>query len=182
MPSVTEILKPWSNFDGVRQEVLEAAADRGQRVHAACHAYVMGLFDNPGEDVQGYVDGFKSWFDRSIDNVFGAEIELWGSEFSPFNGIVGHPDLIAKMKGEETLTLIDIKTPLTFIPIWNVQLSAYKALAVDNGILNIKRTVILRLNPKKNAIFTECHDPGYFNLGGFIKAYDAWKFFHNLKG
>ncbi len=182
MPRVTEILAPWSNFDGVPPEVLEAAADRGQRVHTACHAYVMGLFDNPGEDAQGYVDGFKAWFDRRVDDVFGAEIELKSqSGFDCFSGVVGHPDLIVKMKGEETLTLVDIKTPATLLRIWNVQLAAYKALSFKNGI-DIDRMAILRLKPDGKSIFTEVKDDSGHYINGFIKAYDAWKFFHNLKG
>ncbi len=182
MPTVTEILAPWSNFASVRPEILEAAADRGKRVHAACHAYVMGLFDNPGEDAQGYVDGFKAWFDRRVSEIFGAELELVAQEGYVLDGVVGHPDLIIKMKGEEKLTLIDIKTPTSLSLIWNVQLVAYRELAIENGITDIKRMAILRLKPNGKALFNEITDPGHVYMGGFIKAYDAWKFFHNLKG
>ncbi len=181
MPRVTEILAPWSNFDGVRPEVLEFAADRGKRVHAACHAYAMGLFDNPGHDVQGYVDGFKTWFDRSVVSVICAEDEFKAAKNSIIPGIIGHPDLIIKMRGEVKTTLVDIKTPSSLMPIWNVQLSAYKQLCEENTV-RIDRMAILRLKPNGKSIFTEVKDDNGHYLNGFIKAYDAWKFFHNLKG
>ena len=49
LPSVTTVLKPYSNFSMISPEVLELASDRGSLVHSLLARYATGLMIFPEE-------------------------------------------------------------------------------------------------------------------------------------
>ena len=174
-PSVTTILAPWSNFDSVPPEILAKAADRGTRVHAACHAEIKGLWAVPEIDVAPFLQSFRSWL--PYFEVIESEFELIDSTL----GYMGHPDILGRFKGDKGLTLIDLKTPIAFNPLWRAQLAAYKQLAGTNGY-KVDRTASLRLSRKgRMPILNELTGHIGVDLAGFMSALEAWKYFNSLK-
>ena len=178
MPSVTRALNPFADFSGIPPAVLAHAAERGTKVHAICAALAQGLWapDIP-EECAGYVESFQGWFESRVEAVAGCEIELVDEAI----GFEGHPDLICRLKGDERLTLVDLKTPATKNRLWVAQLAAYRHLARLAGF-DIDRVGSLRL--KKNGappIFDEYqHSERYF--AAFTSALNAYKFFSVQKG
>ena len=172
--SVTQVLSPWSDFSRVRPEVLHAAALRGTRVHAIAAAILKGHYvPQPDPDIRGYVESFRRWVDLMAPVVVAVE-PLW---VCPVLGIQGHPDLVAVLKGDYYPTLIDLKTPVTKLRTWRLQIAGYQLLAEANGI-KVARVASLRLDaggglPKFNEYST--------TLAGdrevFLAAVKTFKFF-----
>lgn len=173
-PSVTTILAPWSDFSGIRPEVLQAAAERGSKVHRACAAIASGLWaPQMPDEVSGYIESFKSWFHTAVEEVISVE-----PSFShPLYGYMGHPDMLARLKGDTGLTLVDYKTPLAQAKSWRLQLAAYAELAEANG-QNIQRVIALRLRKTGTLpVVDEYTGTLASNLATFLACLQAWRYF-----
>ena len=143
-PSVTQVLRPWSDFSRINPEVLEVAANRGQEVHAICSGIAKGLWvpDIP-ESCAGYVASFRQWFEQHVASVEFAEKELVDTTY----GFQGHPDLLVTIKGDAGGMLLDLKTPRAPALSWRPQVAAYVHLARLNGY-HVIRGGCLRLSPE----------------------------------
>lgn len=144
---VTSVLNPYTNFSGIRPEVLEYAANRGERVHNYCEAYAKGLFlAEIDEDCKNYVEAFERWFDKAVVEVLQLEIRM----NCPVMRLSGKCDMIVKIKGDDHFTMVDLKTPLSESKTYRLQTAAYVMLA--KSVLNIdcERRMCLML-PKKDA-------------------------------
>jgi hypothetical protein len=179
-PHVTQVLWSWQNFSGISPDVLEAAADRGVRVHALCAAIAKGLWlPEVPEDCQGFVSSFENWFKKAVQEVVMVEQEL----HDPVHRFTGTPDLICLIKGDKKhLTLVDIKTPLAESKTWRLQLSAYKWLAVRNNHLfplPIERIISLRLSKEgKAAKVLEYSKTANHDFAIFLSCLTAWRYFN----
>ena len=174
IPSVTEVLSPWSDFSKVRPDVLEAAAERGSMVHRACGAIAKGVWAPPvPEEYAGYVQSFSIWLRMAVEDVILVEPEL----VHPVYGYCGHPDLIVRIKGDEGFTLPDLKTPVATSPTWPPQLAGYKELAEANGY-PIQRILSVRLR-KSGTMPVIDEYTGSLNsaLAVFLSCLTAWKYF-----
>jgi len=123
-PSVTEILSPYADFSHVPADVLAAAALRGTGTHEACAGYALDLWSSVSDELRGYFDSYRAWFDRYVVEVLAVEKELVHKRW----GYIGHADLVARVSGYKTepvIGVIDIKTPLTQKKTWRLQISAY---------------------------------------------------------
>jgi len=123
-PRVTSILGPFADFSMVPPDVLEAAAQRGTEVHDACASYALGFWKPVPEEQAGYLQSFRSWFDRYVVDVLAVEEEV----VSPKWGYLGHVDLIARIEGvrpKPTVCVIDLKTPFSESLSWHAQTQAY---------------------------------------------------------
>lgn len=123
--SVTEALAPFSRYDKIPSDVLEAAKQRGNRIHAAAGAKLSGTFlVSPllPEDA-GYWESLEAWIDSAVEDVVAVELELFDQRL----GVVGHPDLIASVHGMPTVC--DWKTPQQAQKTWRPQLAGYCYLA-----------------------------------------------------
>lgn len=110
-PSVTQVLKPWSDFSRVDLDLLNMAAARGTEVHSICAAIVQGLwYEEPRPEVAGYVRSFRDWFESSISEVCWAESKLVDEVYR----FTGTPDIVVILKGDSAPSLWDIKTPEPF--------------------------------------------------------------------
>jgi len=126
LPSVTEIIGVYNDFSAVPPDVLEFAAERGKVIHALCAGYARGLFTVVPDELTGYFRSFQSWFDAYVKEVLVVEEEV----IHPTLGYCGHPDIIARLKGispgnEDTIALIDYKTPRVHNKLWDAQVVAY---------------------------------------------------------
>ena len=131
LPRVTTIINPPSGFEAIPPDVLAAAGERGTAVHEACAAYALGLWSPVPDDLQGYFDSFKRYFDSYVVDVIAVEAEL----IHPAFRYVGHADLIASVRGYLTgftvVAVLDYKTPLTHTPKWNMQCAGYVEAAKE---------------------------------------------------
>jgi hypothetical protein len=173
LPSVTQVLSPWADFAGVPPAVLANAARRGSRVHAICSAHLQGLWiPEIPEDCRGYVDSFLSWAPM-IEEVVLVEAEL----ADPDLGFCGHPDLVALLKGDHILSIIDWKTPLNKGRLWRAQMAAYRHLARKAGI-PAERVMTVRLRKEGGRPLVDEYTELAPDLAAFCSALNAFRFFH----
>lgn len=156
---VTEVLKPYSGLDGIDERVLARAADRGTRVHDFCELYARNLLiEDPDEDCKIYVEAFKEWFDNAVDEVIMMEERLNSATYK----LSGKFDLLVRFKGDDELTIVDIKTPQNQSKTWNLQTAAYRILLRDvKGIEANRRGCLMLPNDsptKRSAKFVEFVD------------------------
>jgi len=173
--SVTQILSPFSKFDGIPAATLEAAKQRGLRVHAAAAAYLTGTFQVVQllpED-EGYWASLKDWIDSMVDHVYDVEPELKDETL----GFVGHPDLICKVGGKHTI--VDFKTPKVKQKSWPIQISAY----VHLGSLNYKhhshswRGMALQPDSKGNLAKATLYQYQQNDFAIFLSALNCHRYF-----
>lgn len=148
LPSVTQVLGHYSDFSGIPESVLENAARRGTKVHAICSSHIQNLWiPEVPEDCAGFFESFKAWADGMIEDVIACEVEL----VHPIFQYVGHPDMIVRLKGDTTLTVLDLKTPAQKQKVWRYQVAAYKQLIESNDLGEIGRGMCLRLKKEGGA-------------------------------
>lgn len=177
LPSVTQVLSPWTDYSMVPAHIMEAASERGTAVHAICAARIQNLWHLPVADVlAGYVKSFDSWA-RVVSDVILVEPEMEDSSL----GYCGHLDLAVRIKGDSELSIVDLKTPASCIPTWRPQLAAYRNLAEANGH-EISRVFSLRLDRAGGrAKVDEYTGTVRADFAGFISALNCWKFFKGAK-
>jgi hypothetical protein len=173
-PSVTTILSPFTDFSGIRPDVLAAAAERGNRVHAACAVHARGLWADCflRQEDKGFFKSFLGWTDRAVMEFKAIEIELINTKL----GYMGHPDAIVRMKGDSRLTVIDYKTPMSASKTWLPQIAAYAHLAKEGGY-DIKRGLAVRLRKSGGSpILTQVDIDGE-PWAAFLNALGAYRYF-----
>jgi hypothetical protein len=172
LPRVTEILSPYADFSAVPPDVLQAAADRGVEVHAACAAYAHNLWLPVPDNLDGYVRSFKAWFDSYIVEVLAVEEEV----IHPAFGYIGHVDLIATVAGirpKQTVCVIDYKSPVTASRSWNCQIAAYLEASKDRYGTEIAGALMLKKDgslPKM--IWLENGNQAFAAFTGALSAYN----------
>lgn len=174
LPSVTTVLSPFSDFSMIRPEVLKLAAERGTRVHAACAIYAKALWADyalyPGD--RPFFDSFLNWVNTAGIEFISVEEEFTDSGL----GYMGHPDAVVYIPGDQGLTIIDYKTPMSISRSWHPQIAAYAHLARKNGH-DVRRGLAVRL--RKNggrAITTEIDIDGE-PWAAFLNALGAYRYF-----
>lgn len=144
---VTECLKPYTPFDKLDPDSVYAmnvrwAADRGRRVHNYCEAYAQGLFvEDIDPDCKNYVEAFKYWFDDMVTEVIFTEQRINHAGYR----LSGAIDLVAILKGDDTPSIIDIKTPKNISPTWALQTGAYRILLREEVGIEADRRLCLIL-------------------------------------
>ena len=177
LPSVTQVLAPWTDYSRIPEHVLANASERGSRVHAVCAARIQGLWHPPvGEDIAGYVQSFDDWARLAVDGVLLVEPELVDDRI----GYCGHIDLVCTIRGDdEGATVVDLKTPQALGFTWRAQLAAYRNLATVNGF-NVTRVVSLRLaKDGGRARLDEYTGTAGPDFAGFLSALNAWRYFNS---
>lgn len=175
IPSVTQVLQPFMDFSRIPAEVLEAAADRGTEVHSICARIAKKLWVvEVTEAYAGYVQSFTGWLDAMVEEVVLAEERLHDGNL----GFHGMPDLICRIKGDEGLCLIDLKTPRAFSRSWWPQIAGYRHLAIKAGH-KIDRVASLQLHPDGGkAKFTESTKSLTRDFAVFLAALSCWRYFN----
>lgn len=174
MPSVTEVLSPFTDFSRIRPDVLAHAAERGTIVHQACAAIASGLWSlGVPPDCAGYIKSFEIWFNEVVDKVHMVETEL----VHPIYSYIGHLDLCVTLKGESRPRVIDLKTPVTIGPTWEAQIAAYEELVTATKNLHPRWSGSLRLDKQgKPPKFTQ-NEANSTALLAFLNALAAYQYF-----
>ncbi len=177
--SVTEVLRPFADFSNVPQAALEAAAERGRRIHAAAAARLSGVFQvtplEPGDE--GYIRSLDAWVKEMVRDVIDVEPELVDEAL----GFKGHPDLVCRLVSGD-VAVVDYKTPAVESPTWRAQLAAYRHLVskayAGRGVRSpLALALMLRADggmPK--AIIYRSSDRDF---QAFLAALTAYRYFHN---
>jgi len=140
---VTKPLSLFNNFSNIDPAVLSRACDRGTKVHGYCALYAeTNYFPEPDEAIRGYLTSFQQWFDGMVDEVVLVE---WRG-YSEALRLTGAVDLIAKLRGDDCLTIIDYKTSQAISKSWALQTAAYKFLVEENTELKIGRRIALQIS------------------------------------
>jgi hypothetical protein len=79
LPSVTQVLDPLQQLDGIPPDVLARAAKFGTHVHKACHLANQGrlLWDRLDPHLKPYVDGWQKFQAESCAVVVASEVRCW---------------------------------------------------------------------------------------------------------
>jgi hypothetical protein len=128
LPSVTEVLDPLLELDGIPRAVLKAAAEFGTHVHMACDLFDKGVLDEPALDphLSPYLAAWKLFLRDTGAQIVESELRV----MHPKLRYAGTLDKLARMKkrGTSRIVQIDIKSgevPRTVGP----QTAAYDAAA-----------------------------------------------------
>lgn len=147
--------------------MLEAAAERGTAVHRLCVGVARRLFVHVPPELSGYVASFKTWW-PVVEELIAAEEEM----VEPKLGYVGHPDLVVRIRGDQGLTVVDLKTPVVLGKTWACQLAAYSHMVGASRILSLR----LKRDGSR-PIINEFTDNGH-HFAAFCAALSAWRYFY----
>jgi hypothetical protein len=140
VPGVTSILRPLSNFDGVPKGVLEAKADLGRRVHAACEFDDDGDLDEDTvqEDVAPYLQAYRAFRRDSAATVVHNEVRVYDGALR----YAGTLDRVMGLNGAQWL--VDLKTCISTPIAVGPQTAAYLRALSDPAVTH---RAALRLRP-----------------------------------
>lgn len=145
IPSVTEILKPLSDFRFVKDDVLQWKSDLGRAVHGAIELHLLDdlEYDSLSGDVAQYFNQFLA-FERE------AKFQSLGTELivSHALGYAGQIDCVGRINGKNE-AIFDWKTTAQISPVVALQTAAY-AFALDadeSHYFTFGRRYALRLSP-----------------------------------
>lgn len=170
-PSVTQVLSPFCDWSRIPAKTLEAAALRGTQVHDAIALHLIGGFPVLSPEATPYFESFLKWSDM-IEYAHFIETRFTDETL----GYTGQVDLVARLRGDSGLTVIDWKTGVVAMDSWRVQIAAYRHLVGKKGEAP-KRGMTVRLKKDgSGAIVKEYTDDG-IAMGVFMGALTAYNFF-----
>lgn len=159
IPSITQIMKPIYNFNGINANVLQYAADRGTEVHFSIEKFLKyNYISKLDSDAQPYFEQFLNWFN---DNHYFREDFL--CEIPGYNktyNICGTLDIIRQ--DDEGYHLIDIKTgSVADIDVWSVQAAGYELICKGHDI-KLRSKTVLQLSPDGYKVYQCSEQSGIF--------------------
>ena len=172
-PSVSDIIRPYVDTRWFTDE----SQIRGSAIHACCASYLQGLyFPKLKEDYQGYIDSFKKWADKNIEDVILVEKRLVDKDL----GYCGQLDAVLKLKDHEKLCIVDWKTGKALMKSWILSIAAYAALEARRQQSSIDAydciSVRVRNDQKPPLVHTYSDNRGNFDIfRGMLKSYNFFQ-------
>jgi hypothetical protein len=140
---VSEILRPFCNFDGIDQEVLSNKASLGTKVHAAIYDSLNGDCPLVCEKSLPYVQSFEKWRTRLNPIFLECEVRYYDDK----RMLTGCIDGLIQLHGEKKAILVDYKTSVQESPItWPLQAHLYYYLLQSAGKEISPRFLFLKLD------------------------------------
>jgi hypothetical protein len=179
-PSVTKVLKPYSGYEGISRDLLERAAERGTRRHAACSSIALGVpvLRRAPED-EGYIQSFSEWHSRYVVRSILVSRRLYDRQLN----FSGEPDfvfelvpMIPELRSGE-LVVVDLKPEWTQPqPAWAAQCAAYLHLAQQN---NYPACIAASLHPDQDGgpARLEWYKNSPRDFAAFLNALSCWNYF-----
>lgn len=167
VPGVTRLLRPLIDLAGIPKDVLEAKADLGRRVHAACH-YLSENDLEPSSvepDVAPYLAGFERFIVESGARIVANERIVHSQQW----GYAGQLDLIADI--ERVRYLIDIKSCVAVPMSAGPQTAAYHRALGDPTVTH---RAALRLKPDGRYVLEPLNDPN--DWSAFLAALTLYRY------
>jgi len=162
IPGVTQVMGGLNDFLGLDPDVLEAARDRGTRVHEATVAYDCSGHRLEASSLRLYLD---AWTQFRADTGF-APTAIEEQVYSERHRYAGTVDRVGPLKG--VLAIIDIKTTTAMNPVTALQLAAYqeaynagrKEKAQERWAVQLRKDGTYRLHQYKDradlSVFLAC--------------------------
>lgn len=182
VPSVTTVLRRtgYINLDDVRDDVLEAARERGRRVHTALHYLLEGDLDLSTVDEQerGYVESAQAYLSVHVRRPIRMECRLWSDRYA----VAGTADLIA-LHEDGYVSIDDFKTGNPDDVAADLQTAAYLGMALEmaqrdrnfwldlyggDTARQVKRRSIRLFSDGRQAVETPYHN--YHDYARFLNA------------
>lgn len=127
LPSVTTILKPLSSYGDVPMPILQAAAERGTRVHRAVELLCQNRLDwtTVDDELLGYLEGWMAFCDAMKPEFIANEKRT----YHPTAKYAGTLDLELVLHGKPKakLAVLDVKSCVQVMPTTGPQTAAYQA-------------------------------------------------------
>lgn len=160
LPSVTQIMEPMSLmlYQGIPQDVLFGAADRGTRAHEQVSNYVLYGIEEVDEDTKPYLDAFHE-FEAAYHPTWIA------SEYRTYHKALryaGTIDLVGFIEPDDGtgVDVIDLKCTSVYHPVMlSTQLAGYCEALKSHGV-KIRRRYGLQLCKNGKPRFEQVED-GY---------------------
>jgi hypothetical protein len=171
---VSDVLDPYKNSYVTPGSMAEEAYfQRGSFVHLWNLNYARKIWTPITiEDYRGYIESFRTWFDKYVVKIFFVEQEFRDEDL----GFKGRPDIGCLLRGEGSGVLPDYKTSATTQRWWQGQNAAYLHL-VQKAKLPITRAGSLKLNADgRPAKFIPCDVPKEA-FAVFLSALNARRYF-----
>lgn len=183
-----------TNYEGVREEVLERRSLIGRYVHSATHYYDDGVLDwssyqddNPhDQEMKGRVKAWEKFCKETGFVSYRAEEAFIADVNGMRYGMT--PDRLGHLHGKECV--LDIKTSATLQPWYAIQTAAYalgapaydsNSLVTPRGRFSVRRRMCVQLLPNgdyRKKDYTDPRDADVF-LAALLVA--SWKFEHGTK-
>ena len=171
---ITSVLSFYSDFSNIDPVVLKNACDRGTRVHRFCELYAKNLLIEPvDDDCKPYFESFVKWFDSVVDYPIYTEQRI----FCETHKITGQIDLILKLKGSDTICIVDLKTPQLESKTWRLQTSAYQYLVESEFDFDKTSRACLMLDRKGGIPKYKQYSSDEIDKILFFNALELYKFF-----
>jgi hypothetical protein len=168
-PSVTEILRPLNQLDGVNPELLDRARDFGTNAHKACELFDKGVLDEAALDpaLAPYLAGWKQFLFDSNATVYFNERIVIHQKFQ----YAGTLDRVVNWGKHQRL--IDIKTGL--VPkSTGAQTAAYEnALRSERGCHKMRRSCVQLLGNGEYKLHNFARDLVDWNL--FVSSLNIYR-------
>jgi len=129
LPSVSEIIAPLKNFDGIPASVMRKAQDRGKAVHKAAELHDIGRLGDMGRHKEILLPYLEAWkaFRASQDWEW---LDIEQPLANPTLGFAGTRDRmgIRRSMGKKAKGIVDIKATAADCPVTGIQIGGYELL------------------------------------------------------
>jgi hypothetical protein len=172
VPSVTQILDPLQELDGVPRHVLAAAAEFGTHVHQACDLWNRGQLDEDALDphLLPYLDGWKRFLRESGFEVMESELRM----VHRAAGYAGTCDVVLRNPRTRSVHVGDIKSSATVPRTVGLQIAAYREMYLQDHLVCSSTRYCIHLRGEGRYglhAFKESTDYTYF-----LSALNLWRF------
>ena len=177
-PRVTEILKPFTSYESVPQDVLTRAASRGTQVHAICAGIAKGAWIPDGmidPEFLGYINSFKLWAEAQVSKYVIVEKRYMDDAMQ----YSGQMDFVIEGKDGKTY-LIDIKTSAKPQKTYPIQMAAYENLLEVHGV-TIHGAMLVYLSKTGEFPNIDLLEDMSSEMTVFTSALTCWNYFHTRK-
>jgi ATP-dependent exoDNAse (exonuclease V) beta subunit len=139
---VSDIIKPFVDFSGIDEGVLNRKAALGTRVHEAIQQEIEGEMESLPPSESGYLDSWKKWRSALCPEFVQSEKRY----FDDRRMITGCIDALIKFPSDDRIMIVDWKTSASESPVtWTMQAHLYFYLACGEHPLQ-KRFLFVKLD------------------------------------
>lgn len=178
-PSVSEVIRPVCNFDGIPVEVLERKSEIGRAVHSLTEWHDRREAIDKKTIHPEVLPYFEAWrkFTKEMKPKW-SEIEV--RKHHPVMGYAGTKDRrgVITALGPETW-IVDVKTVATVSKATGLQTAAYAGLDSGN-LVPLTRRAAVQLKKDGTYRFEEFSDPADWPTFVSLLTLWKWKFKHGL--
>ena len=175
LPSVTQILDPYTGLEYVDPELLRRAAEFGSHVHAACHLLNLEQLDDATLDpaLAPYVHAWEQFLTDTGAIVLESERRVASEKY----GYAGAIDTLVFWGRSNRL--IDIKSSATMPRTVGPQTAAYSQAYLEETGQRVRDRYCVLLKPDGRYSTTKLSDPNDWNIFQAALVLHRWYYAKN---